>query len=104
MASITLRLTARKWATVDAVVDNALQAAAEDGEDTSIPANIRASGWAQVPWVGQERAWPPDSQVIEITLTAEEWDYSVEVLEGVFGQSDLSKDAVSAIRGQLGTA
>jgi hypothetical protein len=77
MDVISMRLTARQWATVDATMDNAAQAAIDRYEDDALPVSIREAGWAQVPWVGDDRSWPPDEQIITIALSREQWDLVV---------------------------
>lgn len=100
MESVTLTLTARQWGTIDAVMDLAVQRLEDDGDDASVPLNVRQSGWDQVPWVGEDRAWPPDTQAITITLTPAEWQYATETLAG-YGQDDpLVSDALAAMRRQ----
>lgn len=79
---VVLHLTARQWATVDAAMDNAAQAAIDEYHDAGPAVNIREAGWAQIPWVGEANDWPPLSQDITIVLRRDQWDLVVTELLG----------------------
>jgi hypothetical protein len=108
--AVSLTLTSRQWATVDATMDNAGQTARDVGKDPEPAARIRQAGWEQVPWVGRAREWPPADQLIVITLGRAQWDMIVAQLiaddpvYGRLGDEDsvaLGRDARSAITRQL---
>jgi hypothetical protein len=113
MDVISMRMTARQWATVDATMDNAAQAAIDEYEDDALPVSVREAGWAQVPWIGDDRSWPPDERIITIVLSREQWDLVVTALaadDAVYDQLndhesvDLGRDAHRIITQQLDTS
>jgi hypothetical protein len=105
-----MKLTARQWATIDAIMDNAAQSAIDLGADNERQMAIRQAGWDQVPWVGENKQWPPDDQVITIDLTTDQWLIALSELEasdpvyeeiGDVESRDLGRSAGQAIRRQL---
>jgi hypothetical protein len=103
---ITLRMTARIWAGIDAGIDNVVSLAAVDGDEqaVSIGRAIREAGWGQVPWVNGN--WPPMDQIISIRLTRAQWRFaadearkSIAVYEGLHDDesAQLSRDALAVI-------
>ena len=110
MTSISLTLTARQWATVDACMDNLVSIAVVKGEDVSLPRSIRQAGWDQIPWVGESRLWPPMAQLVTIDLSLEQWQLAVSRLRhdepvyeclGDAESANLDRDAREAITTQL---
>jgi hypothetical protein len=108
--TISLRLTSRQWATIDASMDNAAQSSQDQGEDDAAFVAIRQSGWDQVPWVGANQDWPPDIQPIVISLTRTQWEQAIAWMEaddpiyaqlGDYESLELGRDAVRAVRNQL---
>jgi hypothetical protein len=108
--SLSLRLTARQWATADAAMDNLASDAAQSGEDDRPALMIREAGWQQVPWVGARKEWPADEEVLTITLSREQWHLVVgrlaqdhEIYADLGDQESLrlGRDAEHAIRRQL---
>lgn len=101
MANIQLDLTIRQWATIDAQMDNSAylmrESAAARGDVSEqdmprlgslgldeLPIGIRESGSAQVPWVGPDKVWPPDEQVLSIELMDSQWQFiAIELREAV---------------------
>jgi len=103
---ITLRMTARIWAGIDAGVDNVVSLAAEDGDERTIAIGlaIREAGWDQVLWVNGN--WPPMDQTISIRLTRAQWRFaadearkSIAVYEGLHDDesAQLGRDALAVI-------
>jgi hypothetical protein len=110
MAAISLRLTARQWATVDATMDNLASNARSSGEDDQPALRIREAGRAQVPWVSAAKEWPADDEVLTITLRRDQWGLAVRQLQqdhGVYQKLgdrqslELGLNAERAIRRQL---
>jgi len=110
MHSVPVTLTARQWATIDATMDNAVHAAIDDYLDHAPAMEIREAGWAQVPWVGAEKQWPPDGQLISIELSDDQWDLVFAELAssdasyvrlGDEAGRALGQDAAAALRGGL---
>jgi hypothetical protein len=75
---VTLQMSARVWADIDAGVDNAVSLAAQDGDEQVmyIGQTIRQAGWDQVPWVNGN--WPPMNQIISIRLTRAQWWFAAD--------------------------
>jgi len=75
---ITLQMSARIWAGIDAEADNAVSLAAVDGDERTlcIAQAIREAGWDQVPWMNGN--WPPMDQVISIRLTRAQWRFAAD--------------------------
>jgi hypothetical protein len=75
---ITLQMSARIWAGIDAGVDNVVSLATVDGDEQVVRMGraIREAGWEQVPWV--HGAWPPMEQVISIRLTRAQWLFAAD--------------------------
>lgn len=108
---VTLRLTARQWATIDATIDNVVAVAVVDPDDEDTVARgraIRQVGWDQVPWVDGEL--PPMKQEIAIRLTRAQWTRTLTQLEdtvpvlrdiGEVESERLTRDAISVVREQL---
>jgi hypothetical protein len=103
---ITLRMTARIWAGIDASVDNVVSLAVVVGDEqaASIGQAIREAGWDQVPWMNGN--WPPMDQIISIRLTRARWQFaadearkSVVVCEELHDDesAQLSRDALALI-------
>ena len=110
MTAISLQLTARQWATIDAVMDNVSHNARDSFEDPEPAHAIREAGWQQVPWVGPDRQWPPMEQVITIVLRRYQWQLALDELAAAdpisadLGDLDslrLGRDAREAIIRQL---
>lgn len=74
---ITLQMSARIWAGIDAGIDNVVSLAAVDGDEQSVRIGraIRQAGWDQVPWVNGD--WPLD-QSISIRLTRAQWQFAAD--------------------------
>lgn len=82
--SISLELTARQWATIDARMDNVVSNAIDfdDEQAVQVGTAIRRAGWDQVPWI--EGEWPPMEQVITITLSLPQWRFvATELTEAI---------------------
>lgn len=75
---VTLRMSARTWAGIDARADNVASSAAVnlDQRTLRIARAIREAGWDQVPWVDGD--WPPMDQVIAIRLTRAQWRFAAD--------------------------
>jgi hypothetical protein len=75
---ITLQMSARIWAGIDAGADNVVSLAAVDGDEQvlRIGKAIRKAGWDQVPWVNGK--WPPLDQIISIRLTRVQWLFAAD--------------------------
>jgi hypothetical protein len=75
---VTLDMSARIWAGIDAGVDNAMSLAAPNGDEATVQMGqrIRQAGWDQVPWV--KGGWPPMDQVISIRLSRAEWTFAAD--------------------------
>ena len=99
-----LTLTAGQWATIDATMDNAVQAAIDDFADHSQAMAIREAGWEQVPWVGEAKQWPPDDQLIGIALRREQWDLVLAELDGGAASYTRLGDATGLALGQAAGA
>jgi len=80
MDRISVQCAARTWATIDAVLTSAAQEAADDGEGGTPATSIRQSGRQQVPWVGDDRAWPPDDETFEVGLDGGQWRFVLDQL------------------------
>lgn len=76
MVELSLRLTARQWATIDATMDNVASHARDTFGDDGPARAIRQAGWDQVPWVGPTKEWPEDTHVLTIRLTREQWAFA----------------------------
>ena len=110
MTAIALQLTVRQWATIDATMDNAAHNARDSFEDPEPAHGVREAGWQQVPWVGQDRQWPPMDQVLTISLRRDQWELALDVLAaddpiyedlGDLESLRLGRDAREAISRQL---
>ena len=110
MTAIPLQMTARQWATIDAAMDNAAHNARDSFEDPGPAHGVREAGWQQVPWVGQDRQWPPMDQVLTISLRRDQWELALDVLAaddpiyedlGDLESLRLGRDAREAISRQL---
>ena len=110
MAELSLRLTARQWATIDANMDNVASQARDTFGDDGPARAIRQAGWDQVPWVGPAKDWPEDKHVLTIRLTHEQWEFaltclrsSAQVYEELRDETSLQlgQDAEDAIQTQL---
>ena len=81
--TLTIRMPAQAWATMDAEMDGTGSTARVEGpqEWADLADAIREEGWRQVPWVDGE--WPPMEQEISLTLI----DRDVEMIQvaGNFG-------------------
>lgn len=75
--AITIEMSVRIWAGIDASLDNLADGSNEDGsfEDAALADEIREAGAAQVPFVDGE--WPPSTQLLKITLTQSQWQVIV---------------------------
>jgi hypothetical protein len=89
VTAISLQLTARQWATIDAVMDNMSHNARDSFEDPEPAHAIREAGWQQVPWVGIDRQWPPMEQVITISLRRDQWQLA---LDGIAADEPIYED------------
>ena len=105
-----MQLTARQWATIDATMDNAAHSARDSFEDAEPAHAIREARWQQVPWVGQNRRWPPMEQVLTISLRRDQWQLALQQLAaaapvyeelGDLESLHLGRDAREAISRQL---
>lgn len=128
MAEIRIELTARQWATVDTEMDNSAylirESAVARGEVAeqdmlrlgslgldAMPISIRQSGSTQVPWVGPDKAWPPDGQNFSLTLTDTQWQFiatelrkSLPTYERLGDESSrrLTEDALNIVEDAIG--
>jgi hypothetical protein len=93
---ITLEMSARIWAGIDAGADNVVSLAAVDGDEQALRIGkaIRAAGRDQVPWVNGE--WPPLEQIISIRLTRAQWLFAADVARRGIAISEELHDEVSA--------
>ncbi len=107
---VSLRLSARIWAGIDGDIDNVVSLAAVKGDEEAlrIGSAIRQAGWDQVPWIDGE--WPPDDQMIKITLTRGQWRFVVAESErstpiyeelGDTESVELGREAVKTVTEQL---
>ncbi|GAA3682324.1 hypothetical protein GCM10022267_81340 [Lentzea roselyniae] len=90
---VTLQMSARVWAGIDAGVDNVVSLAAQDGDEQvmCIGQTIRQAGWDQVPWVNGD--WPPMNQIISIRLTRAQWRFAAdEARKGIAVYQELHDD------------
>jgi hypothetical protein len=111
VTEVPIQLTARQWATVDAIMDNAAKSAVDVYSSDPEPARaLRQAGWDQVPWVGERREWPPMDQVLTIRLRRDQWEFALAALahddpiyEELGDQQSLrlGRDAWAAITRQL---
>jgi hypothetical protein len=108
---VTLNMSARIWAGIDAGVDNAISLAAQNGDEATVQVaqRIRQAGWDQVPWVNG--GWPPPEQVISICLAPAEWTFaadegrhSIPIYEelGDETSAQLCRDALAVIESAQG--
>jgi len=90
--SISVRLTARQWATIDAGMDNAVSNAIDflDDRSVEIGGSVRQAGWDQVPWI--EGEWPPMEQVITIALSASQWRFVITDLDDSVRRGERRRD------------
>jgi hypothetical protein len=77
----TVELTTRQWQMIDGVVDNEVNTRAEEGGEGFVDTglSVRQAGWDQV-IVGSD-IWPPDDQVVTVTLTIGQWGLIVSSLD-----------------------
>ena len=61
-------------------MDNAAQSAQNQYLDPEPACAIREAGWKQVPWVGEERQWPPMDQVLTIRLRRDQWQFVLDAV------------------------
>jgi len=75
--AISVPMSARVWAGIDAEIDNVVSLAAVGGDEEAVRVGsaIREAGWDQVPWVDGQ--WPPFGQTITITLTRAQWRFAL---------------------------
>jgi hypothetical protein len=110
--SISLELTARQWATIDARMDNVVSHAIDSDDEQAVQVGtaIREAGWDQAPWV--EGEWPPMEQVVTITLSLPQWRFvTAELMEAIPGWErlgdqeslDLCRSALDELLPQLPT-
>jgi hypothetical protein len=80
-AGFAVQLTTRQWQVVDAVVDNEVNTRAEEGDErfVAVGLSVREAGWDQV--TGETRTWPPDEQIVTVTLSLEQWGLVVSSLD-----------------------
>jgi hypothetical protein len=75
---VTLQMSARIWAGIDAGADNVVSLAAVNGDEQALRIGkaIREAGRDQVPWVNGK--WPPLDQIISIRLTRAQWLFAAD--------------------------
>lgn len=111
-AVVAVNLPARSWSVIDATMDNVAHNALfsydpEADRRETIARAIRQAGWDRVPWVGPDREWPPMTQVITISLTADQWQFAMSwvgesVSNPVSDESvELCSAALAVVRPQL---
>lgn len=104
---VTVRMTVRDWATVDAELDNTSSGSRVDGPQgkADLADAIRDAGRVQVPWQGQD--WPPMSDWLDVTLSRSQWAFALAEVEGSISvyeelddqeSADLGRAAAAAIR------
>jgi hypothetical protein len=78
--SYTVELTTRQWQIIDATMDNEVSVEAQNGDLRGVVDSghqVRVAGWDQVacrtPGVPGSGSWPPDGQVVSVTLSSEQW-------------------------------
>lgn len=80
-------MTVQQWHHIDGSVDNEVSTAAEDGRDDIVEVGhaVREAGWDQVahwtPGVPGSGAWPPNDELVTVTLTRLQWSFVVRVLD-----------------------
>ena len=93
---ITLQMSARIWAGIDASADNVVSLAAVGGDEEALRIGkaIREAGWDQVPWVNG--AWPPMDEIISIRLTRAQWLFAADDARKSVAIHEELRDEVSA--------
>jgi hypothetical protein len=93
---ITLRMSARIWAGIDAGADNVVSLAAVNGDEQTVRIGkaIREAGRDQVPWV--DGKWPPLDQIIAIRLTRAQWQFAADDARNSIAICELLHDEESA--------
>ncbi|MDO3684015.1 hypothetical protein [Micromonospora sp. C28ISP2-4] len=78
--SYPVELTTRQWQIIDGTVDSEVSVEAENGDPRGVVElgqQIRIAGWDQVahwtPGVPGSGNWPPDGQVVSVTLLRDQW-------------------------------
>lgn len=97
-AGCAVELVTRQWQVIDAVVDNEVNTRAEEGDErfVTVGLSVREAGWDQV--LGGSGTWPPDDQVVTVTLTLDQWGLvvsSLDILIDIGADRAESEDAVS---------
>lgn len=107
----TATMTVRQWQIIDAILDNEVDTAVMNGDPQRVVAlgrSVRQAGWEQI--IGSEEGWPPDEEVISITLAGRQWELVTGSLDRwsvaaeQIGQSDeaqLGRRIRSAVSAQL---
>jgi hypothetical protein len=80
MTGLSLRLTARQWATSTLRWTTPRTAPVTAARTTGPAQRIREAGWEQVPWVGGAKEWPPGKKILTITLRRDQWDLALRHL------------------------
>lgn len=103
-----IKMTTRQWQIIDATIDNEIDTAATSGRGAELGNSVRQAGWNQI--VGTTGVWPPENQVIFITMPGRQWHFVTTALSGwaaVSESLDLHDDAQLArqiralVEGQL---
>ena len=78
--SYTVELTTRQWQIIDGTMDNEVSVEAENGDPRGVVhvgRQVRVAGWDQVahwtPGVPGSGSWPPDGQVVSVTMSSDQW-------------------------------
>lgn len=79
-ALYTVELTTRQWQIIDGTMDNEVSVEVENGDPrgvVDIGHQVRVMGWDQVahwtPGVPGSGSWPPDGQVVCVTMSGDHW-------------------------------
>ena len=78
----TVTMTVRHWQIIDATLDNEVDTAVMNGDPQRLVAlgrSVRLAGWEQI--AGAEERWPPNEEVVSITLASRQWKLVTGSLE-----------------------
>jgi hypothetical protein len=99
---VPVKMTVRQWQIIDGTMDNTVSVEAENGDpDNVVEAgrSIREAGWDQVahwtPGVPGSGKWPPDNQMVTVTLTRGQWALAASSLDRWADIKDPEDAAVS---------
>lgn len=99
----SLRVTTRQWQVIDRTLDSEVSIEAEKGDPgglASLGHSIREAGWDQVahwtPGVPGSGSWPPDDEVVSVSLSDTQWSLVCDSLRRWASVSDQLGDVDSA--------